>query len=201
MSTTVYKLGGSLLTLPDLATRLRKLFAGSSDTRPLLVVGGGSAADLVRDWDEVHQLGDERAHWLALEAMSFNEALLSELLKESCRVVDHRQAVDAWESARVPILRAAEFLRREETQHGPSLPHNWNVTSDSVAAWVAERFAADELVLLKSVTAPVESESPTPGVQSLDVDAYFHHLAAALPRLGWINLRAERPTLVRVPLR
>ena len=82
MRTIVYKVGGSLLSLPDLASRICAVREQCSDSRPLLVVGGGKAADLVRDWDRNHQLGQERSHWLALESMKLNEAFLQELLQE-----------------------------------------------------------------------------------------------------------------------
>ena len=41
----VYKVGGSLFSLPDLAERLRQLWQLQPGTSPLLVVGGGAAAD------------------------------------------------------------------------------------------------------------------------------------------------------------
>lgn len=196
--TTVFKLGGSLLGLPDLVDRLRAVLARSADPRPLLIVGGGAAADLVRKWDQAHHLGDERAHWLALHAMYFNEALLLELLPEAHSAVDRSEAERSWELGQIPILRAVEFLRREEASEGSSLPHNWSVTSDSVAAWVARRLCADRLVLLKSVPAPVEGGARSLPTGCLDVDPYFHRVAAGLPNLVWINLRDPSPQLTPI---
>jgi len=198
MATIVYKLGGSLLTLPDLATRLQRVLSARSDARALFVAGGGSAADIVRGWDRIHQLGEERSHWLGLEAMSFNEALLLELVPESCPVESRQAALEAWEADRIPILRAAEFLHRHEQQHGSSLPHNWNVTSDSIAAWLVGHLEADALVLLKSVNAPVDAGTSKLRPESDDVDPFFRRLAAELPELGWINLRSENQRLVRI---
>ena len=57
MMTIVYKIGGSLLDLPDLARRVELIVSPQSDGRPLFVVGGGPTANIVREWDRVHQLG------------------------------------------------------------------------------------------------------------------------------------------------
>ena len=54
----VYKIGGSLLLLHDLAARLLKLLSRSPHCRSLLIVGGGATTDVVRRWDTIHQLGD-----------------------------------------------------------------------------------------------------------------------------------------------
>ncbi|MBW3540464.1 MAG: hypothetical protein KY476_09345 [Planctomycetes bacterium] len=54
MTVVVYKLGGSLLTLPGFEQRLERLLASRpEDERPLVVVGGGAAADVVREWDRL----------------------------------------------------------------------------------------------------------------------------------------------------
>ena len=198
--TIVYKLGGSLLSLPDLPERLRVVLSDSADTRALLVIGGGVAADIVRSWDEVHHLGEERSHWLALRAMYFNEALLLELLPDACSVVDQQEADAAWKAGRVAVLRAVEFLKQEQARHGASLRQNWNVTSDSVTGWVAEHLREVGMVLLKSVAVPNENGSPTLTAESPQVDPYFQRLAKELPSVGWINLRETRPRLERVSL-
>ena len=89
MPTIVYKVGGSLLGLPDLPRRLRRVLSTVDDRKPLLMVGGGPTADVVREWDRLHGLGDERAHWLALRSLMLNEALLVELMSQT-RLVHSR---------------------------------------------------------------------------------------------------------------
>ena len=80
MPRTVFKLGGSLLGLANLPQILRAAFALRAESTPLLVVGGGRAANLVREWDELHALGDESSHTLALAAMRFNAEFLRRIL-------------------------------------------------------------------------------------------------------------------------
>ena len=191
MQLTVYKLGGSLLSLPDLAQRLEAFLRGRGEHRGLLVVGGGAVADLVRGWDATFQLGEERSHWLALRAMMLNEALVSELMPRIPVVHDREETAAAWESGPTAILCAHNFVRDEEQRPGPPLPHCWEATSDSIAAWVALRWPADELVLLKSV-------GMNDAADDQPVDARFRELAAGLKSVGWVNLRSPRPLLGRV---
>jgi probable H4MPT-linked C1 transfer pathway protein len=151
--TIVVKLGGSLLDLNDLATRLRGFLATLGDARVLLVVGGGTAADLVRLRDQFDHLGDDPSHWLAVRAMSFNGFLVEALLPNSAVVPSLAQCRSAWEAGRVPILDAHTFLTSEDAADR-RLPHTWSVTSDTIAAHVARLVDADGLVLLKSVAWP-----------------------------------------------
>jgi aspartokinase-like uncharacterized kinase len=194
MSLVVYKLGGSLLTLPDLAERLRRVLDSPSE-RVLLVVGGGETADVVRRWDEQFRIGEERAHWLALQAMALNELLVQSILPNSRVVCSHDEATVAWETHQIPILCAHDFLAGEEriagidSQNEEYLPHTWEVTSDSIAAWVALRFDADRLVLLKSCEL---AEIPRSD-ESAGVDLYFSRLAPRLKRIEWVNLRSDVP--------
>lgn len=192
MRLTVYKLGGSLLSLSDLAPRLEFFLDSRGQNGALVIVGGGAAADLVRRWDELFHLGEERSHWLALRAMKLNEALVSELLPQMPVVRNRDEAAAAWERGTAAILCAHDFVRDEQRRSGPLLPHCWEATSDSIAAWVALRWPADELVLLKSVElnqARRTSDRPA-------VDACFRELAAGVREIGWVNLRSPNPRVV-----
>src|SRR5438552_385943 len=79
---TLIKVGGSLFDLPDLAARLRSLLAGITSQRLYLFPGGGPTADVVRQLDRLHGLGEELAHWLALRSLTVNAFFLQGLLPE-----------------------------------------------------------------------------------------------------------------------
>jgi dihydroneopterin aldolase len=66
----------------------------------------------------------------------------------------------------LPVLAPTAWLRLADP---PSLPHSWDVTSDSVAAWVAGQLGARRLVLAKAVRSELQ----------MLVDPHF---ARALPR-------------------
>ena len=128
-SALVVKLGGSLLTqVPRLVKELQQ------SERPLLVVpGGGPFADQVRTLG----LNGDEAHWMAIAGMEqFGWYIASQGVKTTDHLVTDRN---------VSVLLPYRVLREEDP-----LPHTWEVTSDAIAAWVADRLHLD-LLLIKSV--------------------------------------------------
>tara|TARA_R110002111_G_scaffold262694_1_gene340220 strand:+ start:168025 stop:168687 length:663 start_codon:yes stop_codon:yes gene_type:complete len=194
MKTAVIKIGGSLFDLPDLAVRLSRLRERLENTKPLIVCGGGAAANLVRDWDQRHQLGKTAAHWLAIQAMMLNDQLLCHLLPDSCIVTSQAEADSAWKMQRVPILCAFTYLKQTASLEFADLPASWDVTSDSIAAWVALTWPAEELILLKSVDLP-ENKTLSELAEAGLVDAYLPRLSDCLPPLRWCNLRSDHGPL------
>jgi len=185
-----------------LGKKVRSLVRHYPNRRPLFVVGGGDAADIVRYWDQRHGLGDETAHRLALKAMRINEALLTELLPETRLVATRDEAHEVWASSGWPVLCADSFIESEEDRIQRAggatvrdlLPHTWDVTSDSLAAWIALQWPADGLVLIKSMPRPVEN-NPCVWSENGAVDRYFSNLVPSLSRLGWVDLRDKNPRL------
>ncbi len=146
----VVKVGGSLYDLPDLGPRLQAWLQQAPCPDVLLVPGGGPTADVVRNFDRIHQLGEERAHWLALDALQLNAHFLTWLLP-SAAVIDHPEQA----TGGIAILNAFQFLSREKAACVKGrLPHCWAVTSDSIAARAAVVARAAHLILLKSVAMP-----------------------------------------------
>lgn len=185
MTTVVVKLGGSLYDLPDLGERLTALLAASSDHHFLIFPGGGEAADLVRQWQPRFGWTDAVAHEVAIAALDFNAEMLANVLPRGCVIRDRNEALRAWQCGAQPVLAPALFLRDEELRHPTTvLPHNWDVTSDSLAAWTALHWPAAELWLCKSVSCP-----PGDAAMSGSVDSQFTAVAGKLPRVCWCNLR------------
>jgi len=122
----VVKVGGSLL--PDAAKILTCL---EETGRPLLVVpGGGPFADMVRFLD----LPPDPAHWMAILAMD----LFGWYLASGGTPVTHRISIPL----RLEILLPYRVLRVRDP-----LPHSWDVTSDTISAWVASELGLDLLIL------------------------------------------------------
>ncbi len=140
----IVKVGGSLYELPDLSVRLLEFLHSHQNRRFLLLPGGGAAADVVRSWDQRHQLGEEAAHWLALRMLQVNAFFLRELVPQA------RVVARPTDPSPVAILDAFQFAQEDETSP-EHLPHRWDVTSDSVAVRAAVKAEARELVLLKSI--------------------------------------------------
>jgi len=190
----VFKIGGSLFDLPDLPDVIQQVLDQRAGSVPLLVAGGGAAADLIRDWDRVHHLGEEAGHELALEAMDLTASFLARFFPEARLVRSEQQVQMAVTDGALSILCAGCFLKAAEAHGHAPLEHSWRVTSDSIAAWTAGLLAAAELVLVKSVPAP-HGMTVAAAARAGLVDESFPAVAANLPAIGWVNARAARPAI------
>lgn len=142
----VLKLGGSLGRGPGLTGLAVALGELARDHRLLVVPGGGAFADAVREHYHRYDLGETAAHRMALLAMDQYGYLLAELVPASVAVRDLSAARRTAADGRLPILLPSGLLLQADP-----LPHSWQVTSDSLAAWIAGRVAAPRFVLLKDV--------------------------------------------------
>lgn len=196
-SPVVVKLGGSLLTLPDLVERLHAVVKLLHPQKVLIVVGGGEAADEIRRLDAVACLTATQAHWDAVAAMTFNAENLSRVHGCLPVVANRINADTAWQQLNAVLLDTAAFLREELTQHSRSLPEAWSVTSDSIAAFVALHWPAKQVVFCKSCDfmAPHTERLCQDGL----LDEWFPNLATPLQQSGvnlqWLNLRAAIPQM------
>jgi 5-(aminomethyl)-3-furanmethanol phosphate kinase len=110
--------------------------------RLLVVPGGGSFADEVRRADRRFRLGDSAAHWMAILAMDQYGHLLARLAPGATLV----RRVRGLKPGRLYVLAPSAWLLDADP-----LPHSWDVTSDSIAAWVARAVGAPRLMLVKDV--------------------------------------------------
>lgn len=190
----IYKLGGSLLELDDWPARLNCLW----DSRPggerkLLIVGGGCAADLVREWDRRFSLGEHSSHELALESLRLTEHLAARLLRGCRQVASPEQALRL---SRVPgIISVKAFLESAESVDRP-VPRHWEFTTDSIAAWIGGFLHADELVLLKSVS-PREPLTLAELAEQGFVDLEFPRWGVELPHISWCDLRSDEISAIK----
>ncbi|AKB22159.1 amino acid kinase [Methanosarcina sp. WH1] len=141
----VIKLGGSLLSeAPELIDRLiiefgsgtsgavsEKQASEKSLYSILIVPGGGIFTDAIRRADERFGLGDDAAHWMAVLGMEQYACYLQD--KSRAQVVDSITELPLG----VSILFPYRLLKAEDP-----LPHSWDVTSDTIAAWVAKQVGA-----------------------------------------------------------
>ena len=146
MRCRIIKVGGSLLQLADLSLRFSN-WLGRQDPaeQTIVVVGGGILVDQIRILDDLFDLGADSSHWLAIRAMSVTAQLFADVVNDF-RLVDSLAAID--ESGR--FVFDTFLVLKQESDAITALPAGWHVSSDSIAAYFANRLNADELVVLKS---------------------------------------------------
>lgn len=192
----VLKVGGSLSRGDGLAAICSEI--GSLGRKyPLLVVpGGGCFADQVREADRRYRLSDTAAHRMALLAMDQYGYLLNRLIDGSRVSVEFASAGNAAESGGVTIL-----LPSSPVIQADPLPHSWQVTSDTISAWVCRCAGSRRLVLLKDVDGLLGPDGLIDEMtvkqlagHSGGVDEFFPTILKSAGLEAWIinGLRPER---------
>jgi aspartokinase-like uncharacterized kinase len=188
----VIKVGGSLFDWPQLPARLSLLLDEQRviGRHPVVLAGGGPAADFIRSLDRTFALGDLASHHLALRALDLTAHALAALLPGlDVVVVDEIAALaPVWNRGGLPVLAPRRFLEALDLRDPHPLPASWDVTSDSIAARVAVHLGAAELVLLKSASLPAGADRLAAARLGL-VDARFPHESGDLERVVYVNLR------------
>ncbi len=200
MQRLVLKIGGSLFDDPALPERLDEFVRFFAPASCFLIPGGGPVADCVREWDRLHAIGEEQAHWMALQSLDVTAELLQVFLPESepCRSFSDVQQRSASMGMSIVHPRGVlESLEQSSLSERRLLPHNWDVTSDSIAAYLASCCDA-ELVLAKSVNIPsvriedrMELLNVEEAAQAGLVDRYFPVVSRHVSRVAWCNIRVD----------
>jgi aspartokinase-like uncharacterized kinase len=151
----VVKVGGSLAEEPEQLTALcGKLSELAGKCGLVVVPGGGRFADVVRDLDKRFSLSSSIAHRMAILGMDQFGMLLAQITANSCVTYSLDDVKQLSETEAAPIFLPSRLLFRENP-----LKNSWDVTSDSIAAYVAGRLEAAKLVLVTDVDG-VLTEDP-----------------------------------------
>ncbi len=101
-------------------------YSSGSRDKILIVPGGSIFADTVRRVCASH----EASHWMAVLAMEQYGYYLGD--GNEIKLIDNLNIED-----RVSILLPYTLMRKKD-----ELPHTWEVTSDTIAAWIAHQLKA-----------------------------------------------------------
>ena len=148
-SPTVIKLGGSFAFSPDLKDWIAAIARCAG--RAVIVPGGGPFADAVRAAQAKMGFDDRAAHRMGLLAMEQYGCAI-ESLHEALSLADSLDSIRrGLADDQVPV-----WLPTPMAMGAADIPQSWDVTSDSLAAWLAGKIGAERLVLVKQV-------EPAPG--------------------------------------
>ncbi|MDP1657992.1 MAG: uridylate kinase [Methylotenera sp.] len=140
----IVKIGGSLLGSPELAKWL-EILVKFSDGKIIIVPGGGLFANSVREAQKISNVSDAVAHRLALLAMDQYGIILASMNPALVTASSELEIAErGWQH------RGIVWLPSQMVLVDDSIPKNWEVTSDSLSAWLANKLGAEQLLLVKS---------------------------------------------------
>jgi aspartokinase-like uncharacterized kinase len=161
----IVKLGGSLFDSAHLGNWLSLL----AKVGPLVVVpGGGPFADQVRQAQLRRGFDDATAHIMALLAMEQFGHLLCGLQAGLIGAATRTQIAEVLERGKTPVWLPASMVMAD-----PGIEHSWDVTSDSLAAWLTGQLGAAKLLLVKSLSLDAEGLPVERLVERGVIDARF----------------------------
>lgn len=163
----VVKIGGSLAASPDLPAWLAAL-AGPHKASLVVVPGGGPFADAVRRAQAARHFDDAAAHRMALLAMEQFGIMICALAPGLVPAASADSIAAAQQAGDVPVWMPAAMAG-----DAPDVAPGWEVTSDSLAAWLASRIGAPALLLVKSSAPPADAATAEDLAQAGVVDTAF----------------------------
>jgi len=193
---SVVKLGGSLAFADLLPTWLSAIESGAGNT--VLVVGGGPFADVVRLAQPRMGFDDRAADAMALLAMEQYAVAVAALSRNFLVAGSNARIRRALEAGRIPVWAPSEMVQRarrraasSSSREAVAIPPSWDVTSDSLAVWLAKELRARRLFLIKQVL--VEALSADRSVNAVHLEregvvdkAFARSLAAAKNISGFL---------------
>lgn len=168
----VVKLGGSLARDP-LLPHWVKLFAEHGGGHVVIVPGGGPFADAARDAQAAWPLNDVTAHNMAILGMAQFGYLLQGLCPTLVTARNVAEVEVVLENGKVAVWLPFDLLRE-----APDELTSWDVTSDSLALWLASQLSAAHVTLVKSCEIPVAQDWDALAAAGI-VDRRFPALARA----------------------
>ena len=160
----VVKVGGSLANSPELP-RWLDVIATAGAGKVVLVPGGGSWADEVRAAQKREGFDDHVAHQKALRAMEQYGKVLAGMRANLIPAASIADIHEALRNGQIAVWMPYKMIVADA-----SIPECWDVTSDSLAAWLAKQLNASALLLVKSL----KIDWPQPGIDDLT-------------RRGWVD--------------
>ncbi len=189
----IIKLGGSLLTLPNLSEKFHRWCRENPHPLTLVMVGGGGIVDAVREVNRFNPLSDEFAHWVCMDLLLHTARLAHQILGDVELIETNKdlqqfflRATIASSAPIIAIMQTEICFARNLPNLG--LPATWDVTSDSLAAALSQMYGAEEVVMMKSTDVPSGYQELAELADAGIVDPYFPDLASE-SKVRFVNLR------------
>jgi len=156
----VIKLGGSLIEHGRAIIRNLRDYAVANNLRLVIVPGGGPFAMAVRALAD--KLSDEAAHWMAVLAMHQYGLFLANGNAEFPLIETLDDVIEDSDGG-VSILLPYKILKDDDR-----LPHTWDVTSDTIAAFIAYKLGERCFIKLTNVDGILDAEGRV--IERVDIE-------------------------------
>ena len=190
-SRLVLKIGGSLAE----TDRLQHVLALIAETKlPVIVVpGGGQFAGKVRDLQNALRFDNASAHRLAMLGMH-QMAEVYFTLQPRFAPADSLEGIGrVLASGQIPVWLPLQMCQADDT-----IPKDWTITSDGLAARLTERLGNARIVLLKSCAVDPKATASQLADEGI-VDPVFPQIVARAG-LDWRVLGPENDAELRAML-
>jgi len=146
--TALFKIGGKILedfeNLNSTISQLKQIFEENLVQKIILIPGGGTLANFIRKVYSELKFTEKIAHFLGIISMNYNGLELSKKYPD-LRVIESFDKLKKIDNI-ICIFLPYEYLKETDT-----LPHSWDVTSDSITLFLAKELGLNECFLIKDV--------------------------------------------------
>ena len=149
----VVKFGGSLTLEKKTMRRLVNEIAKHSAKRIIIVPGGGVFADTVRELDKAYGLPPREAHLMAILGMDQTGLLIASQSEKIRPTGSLKEIGRIFHEGKVPLILPSRILSRQK-----DLEFTWDVTGDSISAYLAGLLGSETLILLKDVDGVFDAD-------------------------------------------
>jgi aspartokinase-like uncharacterized kinase len=138
----IIKLGGSLQGKGREIIRFLSDYAEKKDHTVIIIPGGGHFVKRIKELSELEVISDDAAHWMAVLGMHQYGFFLAD--GSGIEIVESMEELS--NVVHIGVLLPYNILKDDDT-----LPHTWNVTSDTIAAFVAHKVGETSFIKLTDV--------------------------------------------------
>jgi aspartokinase-like uncharacterized kinase len=147
--TVIIKLGGSLQEKGREIIRFLSDYAEKNAHTFFIIPGGGHFVKRIKELSEQLAISDDAAHWMAVLGMHQYGFFLAD--GDGIEIVESEEELSNVEH--IGILLPYNLLKADD-----SLPHTWNVTSDTITAFVANKLGEKSFIKLTDVDGLMDAE-------------------------------------------
>ena len=138
----IVKLGGSLQEKGREIIRFLSNYAEKNAHTVIIIPGGGHFVKRIKELSEQEVISDDAAHWMAVLGMHQYGFFLAD--GSGIEIVESVEELR--NVVHICLLLPYTLLKADD-----SLPHTWNVTSDTIAAFVANKVGETSFIKLTDV--------------------------------------------------